>query len=389
MRHKTILIAAAVWAALLARECAAYPSSEAVRRLDQICAHPKLATAQIGMMVVDVATGEVIYRRGAMQSLVPASNEKMPVTAAALLLLGPDYCFRTAVYAAGEVAPGGVVAGPLVVAGAADPTANADIFKSLATELVKRGYSWARGLWIHNALTGERGDSADASRNLLAQALAAMNFKVAAPPQVVATSNTATLIIEHISEPLGRIIVTINKRSLNSWADNLWRSVGWLAAGSPERLPAFLRRFWAERGLPMAGVQFADGSGLSRNNRATAEFYVGVLRHMAQRPFEWTSFVGSLPVAGEDGTLCKRMKGGCARGRVWAKTGTMHDICTLSGYCTTLNGRLLAFSFIFNNVASCLDSARCLQDSACEVLANISDAASAAAPQARPLQRPR
>jgi PBP4 family serine-type D-alanyl-D-alanine carboxypeptidase len=277
------------------------------------------------------------------------------------------------------------VSGPLVVAGAADPTAGSDIYKSLAKELINRGYTFARGVWTHNALTAEKGDSAEASRNMLTQALTAASFKLASSPQVLATSNAAALIIEHLSMPLGRIILTINKHSLNSWADNLWRSLGCLVAGGPQKMPAFLYRFWADRGLPMQGVRFVDGSGLSRDDRATAQFYVGILRHMAQRPFEWTAFSGSLPVAGEDGTLCKRMQGGCARGRVWAKTGTMHDIASLSGYCTTNGGRLLAFSFLFNNVSGCLESARSLQDMACQELANIDDAPPTSLTQAVPV----
>jgi D-alanyl-D-alanine carboxypeptidase/D-alanyl-D-alanine-endopeptidase (penicillin-binding protein 4) len=386
MRQKTILLAVTLAAALvLAHEGHAYTAAEAAHRVDQILAHPKLATAQMSVLVADVATGDIVYKRNAGQSLVPASNAKLCVTAAALLILGPDYCFRTAVYAAGEVAPGGSVSGPLVVAGAADPTADADIYKSIAKELVSRGYRFARGVWTHNALTAEKGDSADASRGLLSQALAAVSFKLATTPQVLATSNASALIMEHLSAPLGRVILTINKHSLNSWADNLWRSLGCLVAGGQQKMPSFLYRFWADRGLPMQGVRFVDGSGLSRDDRATAQFFVGVLRHMAQRPFEWTAFAGSLPVAGEDGTLCKRMKGGCARGRVWAKTGTMHDIATLSGYCTTNSGRLLAFSFIFNNVSGGIESARSLQDLACETLANIDDAPPTALPQPFPL----
>lgn len=372
-QNKTILFAVVLAAALLGRDCHAYTAREAAHRVDQILANPKLAAAQMSVLVEDVATGDVIYRHNPTLSLVPASNAKLELTAAALLLLGPDYRYRTAVYAAGAVGQDGDVAGPLVVAGAADPTAGTDIFKSLAKELVSRGYKFARGVWTHNAITGEKSDSPEASRNMLAQALTAENFKLASAPQVLATTNASTLIIEHLSAPLGHIILAINKHSLNSWADNLWRSLGWLVAGGQEKLPGFVHHFWAERGLPMQGVRFVDGSGLSRDDRATAEFYVSLLRHMAEQPFVWTAFVGSLPVAGVDGTLCKRMKDSDACGRVWAKTGTMHDIASLSGYCTTDSGRLLAFSFLFNNVSGHLQSARYLQDSACEVLANIDD----------------
>lgn len=342
-------------------------------RLEQTFSHPKLATARVSFLAADVPTGAIIYQRNPSLSLVPASNAKLAVTAAALLLLGPDYRFRTTVYAGGPVDGTGRIGGPLLVAATANPTADAAIFDSLAAELKKRGYCWASGLLVNRPVTASRGDTGTVSRQRLAQALAKQGFGLSKEASLFPTSTSTCVIIEHASEPLGATVVRVNKYSENTLADNLWRSIGWLAAGTPDRMPEFLRQFWAERGLPMAGVQFADGSGLSRNNRATALFYVELLRYMAARQMEWPAFVGSLAVAGHDGTLADRFRKSPARGRIWAKTGTMHDMAALSGYVATTDGGLVAFSCLINNVAGCLNSARFLQDRACEILASLDE----------------
>ncbi|MCX7599944.1 MAG: D-alanyl-D-alanine carboxypeptidase/D-alanyl-D-alanine-endopeptidase, partial [Armatimonadetes bacterium] len=348
-----------------------FPPSQVAARLEQTFSHPKLANARIGFLAADVPTGSIIYQRNASLSLVPASNAKLALTATALLLFGPDYRFRTAVYACGPTDGKGGVAGSILVAATADPTADASIFDSLAAELVRRGYHSAGGVLTNHPVTGARGDSATVSRQRLTEALAKRGFGLSKDARVLPTSTTTSLIMEHASDPLGAVVVAVNKRSANALADNLWRSVGWLAAGAPERMPDFLRQFWAERGLPVAGVQFADGSGLSRNNRATALFYVELLRYMAGRQIEWPAFVGSLAVAGYDGTLADRFRKSPARGRIWAKTGTMHDMTILSGYVATKSGGLVAFSSLINNVAGRLNSARFLQDRACEILADM------------------
>jgi len=359
----------------LAQATPALTPEQVARRLDQLWSRPELAGATVGLLVSDCATGQALYRHNAARPLVPASNEKLAVTAAALLLLGSDYQFRTAVFAGGPVTEQGFIEGPLLVRGMADPTAGADFFDSLAAELARRGITGCRDVWVSGPVTGLPTDGPEASRTKLAQALTTAGLLSVNPQglalQPVANSTQPKPLIEHLSEPLGRIVVNINKRSLNSWADNLWRSLAWLLVGSPDRMPAFLHRLWSDRGIAMAGVSFADGSGLSRRNRATAAFLVGLLRYMYCCSVEAPAFFGSLPVAGHDGTLARRMKNGPACQRVWAKTGTMHDITCLSGYAYTLSGRLLAFSLIMNNLTCSRQTARALADEVCHTIVQV------------------
>ena len=53
--------------------------------------------------------------------------------------------------------------------------------------------------------------------------------------------------------------------------------------------------------------------------------------------------------AGVDGSLSDRFKSTDAQGRVWAKTGSLGGVKTLSGYATTNRGERIAFSILSNN----------------------------------------
>ena len=97
------------------------------------------ARARIGVHVVALRSGRVIYRRNATDSFIPASNEKLITAAAALDALGEDYFFQTDVYADGPVADG-VLRGDLVLRGGGDPTIGGRYDDEDAMTILKR---WA------------------------------------------------------------------------------------------------------------------------------------------------------------------------------------------------------------------------------------------------------
>ncbi|MBC7287261.1 MAG: D-alanyl-D-alanine carboxypeptidase [Armatimonadetes bacterium] len=343
-------------------------------RMEALWQSAALKGAKIAAVVADPVTGRVLYERASQQALIPASNEKLPVTACALLLLGPDYRFRTQVFVGGAVGADGIVQGPIIVSGSADPTANADIFPSVAKALAQRGIRGCRGVLVDGVLTAARDDSGALSKQRLIEAFA--RFQLALVPGQELTPVTAApiAIMEHASPPVAGIVAQINKRSVNWLADNLFRSLGWLLAGDKNAAGPCLRAFWARRGLPLDGVVFADGSGLSRQNRITAAFVVELLRYMYFCRAEWPAFAASLPVAGRDGTLASRMVRCSAEGRVWAKTGTMHDVCSLSGYAQTLTGRVLCFSIILNGFSCSQKTARDILDAAARAIVELGSA---------------
>jgi D-alanyl-D-alanine carboxypeptidase/D-alanyl-D-alanine-endopeptidase (penicillin-binding protein 4) len=105
-----------------------------------------------------------------------------------------------------------------------------------------------------------------------------------------------------------------------------------LGAGTTAAGARVVRQRLAAAGVPLDGVRLADGSGLSRLDRLTAEALVALLVAAWRDPDLREPFVTSLAVAGVDGTLEDRMERAPARSRVVAKTGTTRLATALSGY---------------------------------------------------------
>ena len=60
-------------------------------------------------------------------------------------------------------------------------------------------------------------------------------------------------------------------------------------------------------------------------------------------------FYDALPIAGVDGSLRNRMKGTAAAGKIHAKTGSVANARSLSGYALTADNHMLIFSLLANN----------------------------------------
>jgi D-alanyl-D-alanine carboxypeptidase/D-alanyl-D-alanine-endopeptidase (penicillin-binding protein 4) len=108
-------------------------------------------------------------------------------------------------------------------------------------------------------------------------------------------------------------------------------------------------------GVDIRGWLIRDGSGLSRTARVTAHGLAELLR-IAQSPAhpELASLKAWLPVAGMSGTLSSAYHRYdtsptiCARGRVFAKTGSLFDTIALAGYARGSDGRLKAFAVLLD-----------------------------------------
>ena len=61
------------------------------------------------------------------------------------------------------------------------------------------------------------------------------------------------------------------------------------------------------------------------------------------------AFTATLPIAGRDGTLSKRLKQTAAEGNATAKTGSIANVRTLSGYVKARDGETLAFAILANS----------------------------------------
>ena len=122
-------------------------------KISEILARPELAPAIVGIKVVSLDNGRVLFEENAHKLLRPASNMKLYTVAAALDRLSPDYRFTTTVLGARLPDMSGVVRGDLIIYGQGDPTFaarfnNGDYFKgidNLANRIVSAGVKRIEG----------------------------------------------------------------------------------------------------------------------------------------------------------------------------------------------------------------------------------------------------
>src|SRR5438477_12457856 len=113
-------------------------------RLANALAVRGVATETSAAVAVGLLTGRTLFARHAELSLVPASNEKLPVTYAALVELGPAYRFRTEVLGRGRQDED-VWRGNLILKGYGDPTLDSTAIARLATQLKRLGIRHVTG----------------------------------------------------------------------------------------------------------------------------------------------------------------------------------------------------------------------------------------------------
>lgn len=186
------------------------------------------------------------------------------------------------------------------------------------------------------------------------------------PPalQVVATHKTS----------LADVLARVGKDSQNYFAECVLKRVGFAWAkrsgaadpvGSWQTGSQAIVAHLQTLGIPTAGLVIADGSGLSRANRCTARQLTSVLTKMASLPGA-DLFRESLAEAGVDGSMRKRLRGLSAS--VYAKTGTMRGIRTLSGYVQSEDNHLYAFAVMFNGYTGPSTPYKEIQDRICRIL---------------------
>jgi PBP4 family serine-type D-alanyl-D-alanine carboxypeptidase len=137
---------------------------------------------------------------------------------------------------------------------------------------------------------------------------------------------------------------------------------GTTAAGA-----AVVRGTLAAAGVPLAGVSIVDGSGLSLDDRLTAQALGAILVSAWRDPALHHPFWAALSVAGVNGTLEHRMELRPARGAVHAKTGTTDEASALSGYA----GSRYAFSVLQNGQPIATRPAQRAQDRFASALASV------------------
>lgn len=150
--------------------------------------------------------------------------------------------------------------------------------------------------------------------------------------------------------PLIEDVRITNKVSQNLHADLLLRRVGRVSGtGSVADGQAAVTAVLERAGVPRAGYDFSDGSGMSTYNRISPRTAVALLRWAATQPWG-AAWRATLPVGGIDGTLARRFAGTPLDGKLFAKTGTLNAANALSGYLIAASGRTLTFSALANDM---------------------------------------
>ena len=208
-----------------------------------------------------------------------------------------------------------------------------------------------RGVRVHGTVRTQRVRQADGT--------------LPASLQLVATHRTL----------LADVLARVGKDSQNYFAECVLKRVGYAwtqrarqhdPVGSWQTGSQAIIAHLQALGIPTAGLVIADGSGLSRGNRCTARQLTTVLAKMAALPGA-EMFRESLAEAGVDGSLRKRLRGLSAS--VYAKTGTMRGIRTLSGYVQSEDNHLYAFAVLFNGYTGPSTPYKEIQDRICRILA--------------------
>ena len=350
--------------------------------------------------------GEAIGERNAEIAVIPASNQKIPVAAAALEQLGQDFRYTTTVAASSEPV-GGMVDGDLYVIGGGDPLLSSDwypasnlelnpvtsptSFDTLADRVVAAGVTeitgsvvgdgsryddeffapgWGDGVaglegGPYDALMANdsrvlgdplRGnDPNEAAAREFTLLLEARGVKVGGTASAGTAPADAVVLTSIDSAPLSDVVAEMLGNSDNNTAEMVVKELGFTVAtpGTREAGLGVVREQLVEWGVDVTPVVLADGSGLSLDNRLTCDAILTVLQRTG---FE--SAIGQgLPVAGQTGTLATAFVDHPVAGRLRGKTGTLNNppfnvdppaVKALAGFLPVEGGSAIEYVLILN-----------------------------------------
>ncbi|MEO6125872.1 MAG: D-alanyl-D-alanine carboxypeptidase/D-alanyl-D-alanine-endopeptidase [Ilumatobacteraceae bacterium] len=340
--------------------------------------------------------GRILFGHNGDIPVTPASNQKLIVAAVALEALGPDYTFTTRVFA--NVADG-VVSGDLYFVGGGDPLlSTADYpatqkypptsttsLESLVQNLVSAGVTRISGnvitdesrydtersvpTWANDVRDVEAGPLSALMVDDAVREVGATNVRRVQDPAVGAGTTLISLLkaagitvggsaragtlaadvpelTSVVSAPLSAIVGEMLTTSDDNTAELLVKELGVAAQIGNSRQAGLdvITGTLVTWGVDTSKLTLVDGSGLDKGNIVTCNIIRQVLTHA---PLSGPLGVG-LPIDGQTGTLADDTALGDAMiGRLHAKTGTLSNVKSLSGFLTTDVGEL-EFSMILN-----------------------------------------
>lgn len=356
-------------------------------RLDSLTKDRMFNSTQLGLMVYDLTDDSTLYRFNARQTMRPASTMKLLTSISALDHLGARYEFRTSLYYTGSVKDS-VLTGDLYCVGGMDPLFDTSDMKAFSESVKALGIHTLRGKIVEvrgfkdSDLLGEGWcwdddnptlsplliEKKDEFASRLAQMLDKDSIFVDGPSTTGTLPKSALLLCSR-SHQLVDVLEPMMKNSDNLYAESMFYQLGAATGASPAK--ASHGRQMILKTLKNAGVtgqyKIADGSGLSLYNYVTPELLAKLLIYAYRKSGIIRYLYVSLPIAGEDGTLKKRMNDSPAHLNVRAKTGTVTGVSSLAGYALAANNHMLVFSIINQGIMKA-DDGRNFQDKVCKAL---------------------
>jgi hypothetical protein len=299
--------------------------------------------ANPAVIVVDESTGEVVFEKNSLVGRKPASVIKLITGVAAYIYLSPSDSYTTSLWM-------GLDSKTAVIQGSLDPwttfsTTQADKLKR--TSLGKLAYSAMKALGKANAGVYE-GTTLYYS-NLYPQDAAALKtyFKernLAIVLQKVTDTQAKELSLNQILTSTSPTLQVITDWMM-TWSDNVLaeriaRSAASAAGFSRDYagVAKVFRKLMTDLGIDTKNLVVKDGSGLSRENRVTAQ-QISQLLLVIARDEKLNPLITGLPIGGVTGTLTERFieTAPSAIGLVRAKTGTLNGTTNLAGYVESEN----------------------------------------------------
>ena len=358
------------------------------QRVDSLLTPDLLTRSQVGLDIYDLTADSTILAFGADQLMRPASSEKVITAVTALSQLGTDFNFRTSLYGEGSINDS-TLEGNIYIKGGFDPRFGHDDLWALIHALDARGVRAIAGdvildlslkdsarlgwgwCWDDDnpPLTPLLYNQRDNFAAALSSALKDAGIRLAGSLIEGRISSGASLWTVR-THTIDQVLLRMMKQSDNLYAEALFYQLAarsGIAYADRKQAIAYIKELVRHQGLSPADFSFADGSGLSLYNYASPRLLTSFLRYAYAHEGIFLHLQPSLPLAGVDGTLRKRMTSGPAYANVSAKTGTLEGVSTLSGYCTAPNGHTLCFA-IMNQGILRRSVAHRFQDKVCEAM---------------------
>lgn len=358
-------------------------------RLDSLLRDPMFETSQVGLMVYDLTGDSALYTYNHRQLMRPASCMKLVTAITALDQLGSDYEYQTRIYYTGDIV-GTTLVGNVYCVGGFDPMLTVEDVAVLASCVRRIGIDSIHGMLVADRSMKEMQDYGegwcwdddnpmltplsigrkDNFLQVFAEEVARSGINLERARLTSSAMPANARLVGTLRRPIAEVLERMMKVSDNFYAESmLYQTAASAKKGLARASDArnISKQLFARLGLGHYPYKVADGSGLSLYNYVSAELLCALLRYAWRTPSIRQPLLQSLPIAGVDGTLEKRMRGTAAQGNVRAKTGTLTGISSLAGYCTMKDGRQLCFAIINQGVMRNA-TGKAFQDRVCKVL---------------------